>query len=182
MELLIAEKPDYILFGGSGTITLASPMLARKFALPALTKWSRMAREAGIATMLHSCGKSRALVEMLAANTDVQSINPLEIPPMGDIDLAEVKRACGSRISLMGNLHTVDVILNGTPSTVRDASLKAMADAGTGGGFILSTGDQCPRDTPEENLFAMVEAAEKYGVYEADGALPRVAEMRGAQA
>jgi hypothetical protein len=28
-------------------------------------------------------------------------------------------------------------------------SLEAMRDAGTGSGFILSTGHQCPRDTPD---------------------------------
>jgi len=31
--------------------------------------------------------------------------------------------------------------------------------------IILSTGDQCGRDTPDENLFAMVETARTYGRY-----------------
>ena len=166
MELLIAAKPDYLLFGGSGTITLASPDLARKYAIPALKKWSAMAKSAGIPTMLHSCGKSRLLVDMLCDETDVNCINPLEIPPMGDVDLAEVKQAHGHQISLMGNLHTTDVMLRGTPETVRRAGVEAMRAAGKGGGFILSTGDQCPRETPEENLFAMVETAKEFGVYD----------------
>ncbi len=34
-----------------------------------------------------------------------------------------------------------------------------------GGRFILSTGDQCGRDTPDENLMAMVETARTYGRY-----------------
>ena len=34
-----------------------------------------------------------------------------------------------------------------------------------GGGFILSTGDQCGRDTPEANIFKLVEVCEKYGRY-----------------
>lgn len=179
IELLLAEKPDYILLGGSGTITLASPQLARRFALPALKKWSRMCREAGIPTCLHSCGKSRALVEMLATETDVNSINPLEVKPMGDIDLAEVKRVHGAQIGLMGNLHTTEVMLRGTATTVRRAALQAMADAGVGGGFILSTGDQCGRETPEENIFALIETAREYGVYAPNGSLPRVAEALG---
>jgi uroporphyrinogen decarboxylase len=166
MELLIAIKPDYLLFGGSGTITLASPELAHKYAIPALKKWSAMAKEAGIPTMLHSCGKSRALVELLCEETDVNCINPLEIAPMGDIDLAEVKRARGHQISLMGNLHTTDVMLRGTADNVRAAARQALRDAGQGGGFILSTGDQCGPATPEENLFALVETAKKYGVYD----------------
>ena len=34
-----------------------------------------------------------------------------------------------------------------------------------GGRFILSTGDQCGRDTREENIFAMVEVCKTYGKY-----------------
>ena len=176
MELIITEKPDYILFGGSGTVTLASPKLANRYAIPALKRWSSMAREAGIATLLHSCGKSRALVDMLAEQTDVGCINPLEIAPMGDVDLAEVKRARGHQIALMGNLHTTDIMLYGTPDMVRLAALEAMRDAGVGGGFVLSTGDQCPRDTPEVNLRTMVETAHRYGVYAHNGTLPLVVE------
>jgi uroporphyrinogen decarboxylase len=172
VELFLAEKPDYLVLGGSGTITLASPDLARRFALPALARWSRMAREAGVATVLHSCGKSRILVDMLAEETEVDCVNPLEIAPMGDVELAEVKRSRGSRIALMGNLHTTDVMLRGTPEEVYAAALRAMRDAGQGGGFILSTGDQCPRDTPPENLHAFVAASRERGRYDAAGRLP----------
>jgi len=176
MTLILDQiKPDYLLFGGSGTITLASPTLARKYAIPALKKWSAMAKAAGIPTMLHSCGKARALVDMLADETDVNCINPLEIAPMGDVDLAEVKKARGKQISLMGNLHTTDVMLRGTPELVREKAIQAMRDAGTGGGFILSTGDQCGRETPDENLFALVAAAKEFGAYDRrTGKLPKL--------
>jgi len=166
VELLISAKPDYILFGGSGTLTLASPELARKYAIPALKKWSAMTKKAGIPTMLHSCGRSRTLVDMLCDETDVNCINPLEIPPMGDVNLAEVKRARGHQISLMGNLHTTNVMLRGTAKEVRAAAIHALRDAGNGGGFILSSGDQCGPGTPDENLFALVATARSHGVYD----------------
>jgi uroporphyrinogen decarboxylase len=173
MELLIAARPDYILFGGSGTITLASPDLAKRYALPALRKWSGMAKAAGIPTMLHSCGKERILVDLLCEETEVNCVNPLEIEPMGDVDLGELKRARGRQIALMGNLHTTTVMLKGTPAQVRQAAWEALRAAGDQGGFILSTGDQCPRDTPEANLFALVEAGHELGVYDqATGRLP----------
>lgn len=178
MELILAAKPDYVNFGGSGTITLSSPDLAMKYAIPALKRWSGMCRAAGVPTLLHSCGKSRILVDMLADETDVTCLNPLEIPPMGDVDLAEVKRARGKRMALMGNLHTTNVMLRGSADDVRRESLRAMRAAGTGGGFILSTGDQCPRDTPDENLFAMVETAVKFGRYDQQtGTLPDLPDL-----
>jgi uroporphyrinogen decarboxylase len=166
MELLLEIKPDYILFNGSGTITLASPDLVRKYCIPGISKWSAMAAEAGVTTILHSCGKSRMLVDMLVENTSIDCINPLERSPMGDINLAELKQSRGRQIALMGNLHTTDVMLRGSAEEVFQASKEAILSAGEGGGFILSTGDQCGLDTPYENIFAMVEAAKEFGVYD----------------
>lgn len=173
MELALQANLDYILFGGSGTITLASPELAAKYAIPALRKWSRMAKDAGLPTMVHSCGKNHVLADMLVAETDIGMLNPLEIPPAGDIDLAEIKRTHGRRLAFMGNLHTTDAMLHGTPEIIRQKAIEAMQDAGYGGGFILSTGDQCGRDTPDENIFSIVEAAKRYGRYDpTTGELP----------
>lgn len=165
VELILAAGPDYLGLGGSGTLTLASPELARRYALPAIRRWSAMAKAVGVPTVLHSCGRSRELVTMLAEETDVSCVNPLEVPPMGDVDLAEVKRAHGHQIALMGNLHTTDVMLRGSADEVYRTACDAIHAAGENGGFVLSTGDQCPPGTPDENLFALRRAVEDAGVY-----------------
>jgi uroporphyrinogen decarboxylase len=56
-------------------------------------------------------------------------------------------------------------MLMGTVEDVEKAAKQAIDDAAKGGGFILSTGDQCGRDTPEENIFKMIEVARTYGRY-----------------
>ncbi len=165
MEMTLAEKPDFVLLGASGTITMQGSRIARELCLPTIQKLTAMAKQAGIPTMLHSCGKERILVKWCAEETDLNCINPLEIPPMGDCDLAEVKRSHGHQIALMGNLHTTEVMLMGTPEDVRRASLEAILAAGENGGFILSTGDQCGRDTPDDNIRAMIETVEEFGHY-----------------
>ena len=66
---------------------------------------------------------------------------------------------------LKGNLHTTEVMLQGSVDEVVKASKKAIDDAAADGRFILSTGDQCGRDTPDENIFAMIETARTYGRY-----------------
>jgi uroporphyrinogen decarboxylase len=123
-----------------------------------------MAKEAGILTMLHSCGKSMAFLDMLYHETDLNCINPLEVPPMGDAELGEVKKRYGDKLCLMGNLNTT-MMLRATVEEVEAAAKKAIDDAGAKGGFLLSTGDQLGRDTPEENIFKMVEVAKTYGKY-----------------
>ncbi len=84
---------------------------------------------------------------------------------MGDCDLKEIKKLYSDKLVLKGNLHTTDVMLNGSTQDVIEASRRAIDDAAAGGKFILSTGDQCGRDTPDENINAMIETAKTYGRY-----------------
>jgi uroporphyrinogen decarboxylase len=158
-------KPDFLSVGGSGTMIYQSPEFFRKNALPAVKRAIELATAAGIPTHVHSCGPEKELVKIMAEETSLTVIDPLEIPPMGDCNLAELKRLYGHKITLKGNLHTTEVMLKGSVSDVIKAAKKAIDDAKEGGRFILSTGDQCGRDTPFENLFALVDTARTYGKY-----------------
>ena len=121
--------------------------------------------------------KQRMLIAMRNGQPDCVPVAPdtsnmipcrLTGKPFWDIYLYQDPprwQAYGGRISLTGNLHTTEIMLHGTPDDVRRASKQAIDDAGAGGGFILSTGDQCGRDTPEENIRAMIDVARDYGRY-----------------
>lgn len=168
LEMALDAGVESILTGGSGSITLQSPRLFRELSLPAIQKITRRCKEAGVLSGIHSCGKERYLVEACANETDLNYVNPLEVPPMGDCDLAELKQRFGHKLALMGNLHTTTVMLYGVPRDVRRAGLKAILAAGEGGGFVLSTGDQCGRDTPLENIFEIVNVCKEFGAYPLD--------------
>jgi len=158
-------KPDFICVGGSGTLITQTPAIFRELALPVVKKITALCKEHGIPSHIHSCGPEAELVKIITEETDLTVIDPLEIPPMGDCDLRELKRLYGDKIVLKGNLHTTNVMLKGSVQDVIDASKRAIDDAAEGGRFILSTGDQCGRDTPNENIFAMIETARSYGKY-----------------
>jgi uroporphyrinogen decarboxylase len=163
LEDLIEARPDFVLTGGSGSITMASPDLWRRFSFPTLQEQCRVCHDRGVLTMVHSCGKERHLIEVCSRETDLNCINPLEVPPMGDCTLREAKEMVrGTNLALMGNLHTTDVMLFGSVDKVKRAAGQAIEDAWEGGGFILSTGDQCGRDTPDANILALVEVASEY--------------------
>jgi len=158
-------RPDFICVGGSGTLIFQTVEMFRQLALPAVKRAIELATAAGLPTHVHSCGPERQLVKIFAEETDLTVIDPLEGPPMGDCDLGELKRLYGDKIVLKGNLHTTDVMLRGSADDVIDASKQAMDAAAAAGRFILSTGDQCGRDTPDTNIRAMVETARTYGRY-----------------
>ena len=157
--------PDFIFCGGSGSLIFQTPDILRELALPVLKRATEMAYDIGIPTFAHSCGPEKELVAMAVEETKLTIIDPLEIPPMGDCDLANLKKRFGDKIVLKGNLHTTDVMLHGSVDDVITASKKAIDNAGHGGGFILSTGDQCGRDTPDKNIHAMIDTARTYGKY-----------------
>jgi uroporphyrinogen decarboxylase len=161
----VHPKPDMIQTGTSGWLTFQTPEMFEAISFKNLRDVTAVAKAAGIPTQVHCCGREAYLVEVAATRTDLSCIEPLEIPPMGDCDLADLKRRFGRRICLKGNLHTTDVMLRGTAAQVREAAKRAIDDAAEGGGFILSTGDQVPRDTPFANIEAMVDVARTYGRY-----------------
>lgn len=158
-------KPDFLCVGGSGALVYQTLEMFRNVAFPAVRRGIELATQHGMWTQIHSCGPETALVKLMAQETTLTVIDPLEIPPMGDCVLRDLKQKYGHKLTLKGNLHTTDVMLRGTADDVRRASRHAIDDAKEGGRFILSTGDQCGRDTPDANLHAMVDTARTYGRY-----------------
>lgn len=161
----LAHKPDFICTGASGSLIFQTPAIFRELALPIVKHITALCKKAGIPSHIHSCGPETELIKICAEETDLTIIDPLEISPMGDCDLKKIKRLYGDKLVLKGNLHTTDVMLRGTVQDVTEAAKRAIDDAAENGRFILSTGDQCGRDTPDENLFALIETARTYGRY-----------------
>lgn len=166
VRAMVKAKPDEIMLGGSSaSLSISSPKIFRKYELPFIQKASEICRAGGVISHLHICGRSWKLVQIVAEETDVDVMEPMEEPPGGDVDLAEAKKRVGHKLAIKGNINTFDFMLNATPQQVED-KCKALIDAaGADGGFVLSTGDQCGRDTPHANLFKMVEVAKTYGRY-----------------
>lgn len=80
-EMIIDARPDFFMMGASGLWTLSTPEAFSKYSLPVIQKMTKMAREAGLPSSLHSCGKQKELVKILAEETDLDVVNPLEIAP-----------------------------------------------------------------------------------------------------
>lgn len=166
LKAILACHPDEIMLGGSASsLSASSPRNFRKFDLPFIQQAAQLCREAGVYSHLHVCGRSRKVVEMVAEETDVDVMEPLEEPPGGDVDIAEIKRKYGYKLCLKGNINTFDFMLNATPAQVEEKAKRLIDTCAPGGGFVLSTGDQCGRDTPDANFFKLVEVAKTYGRY-----------------
>lgn len=166
LDAYLEAGPDEVHLQGSvSSLSFSSLEQNIRYNLPFVQEVTARCKRAGLITHQHTCGRSWKLLELSHAHTDLDVMEPLEGPPGGDVDLAEAKRRYGDRICLKGNLNTFDLMLCGTPEEVEQAARGAIDAAAEGGGFILSTGDQCSRDTPHENIRKLVEVAQTYGRY-----------------
>jgi MtaA/CmuA family methyltransferase len=130
-----------------------------KFAFPRLKEVVRRLHAAIDAPVfLHICGKTTHIVDCMAAT----GADALELDFQNDF--GEMKRMVGDEVCLEGNLEPSGVLLQGTPQLVYRKSRELIQSAGPGG-FILSSGCEVPRDTPPENIEAMVQAARDNGGY-----------------
>jgi uroporphyrinogen decarboxylase len=166
VEAACAAGADEIMLGGSvSSLSVSSPRNFRKYDLPFIQKAAQICKRYGVYSHLHVCGRSRKVVEMVCEETDVDVMEPLEEPPGGDVDIAEIKKRYGAKICMKGNINTFEFMLQATPEQVEEKAKRLIDDCAADGGFILSTGDQCGRDTPDANLFKLVEVARTYGRY-----------------
>ncbi|MHB1376702.1 MAG: uroporphyrinogen decarboxylase family protein [Candidatus Humimicrobiaceae bacterium] len=80
-------------------------------------------------------------------------------------DIGFFKEKIGDRVCLKGNINPLKFLRFGTPETIK-AEVKRQLDAAMkGGGYIISTGGEMADGTPDENIFALIEAVEEYGKY-----------------
>jgi uroporphyrinogen decarboxylase len=146
---------DIIHCGDSlASCDMISPKTYHRFAFPYQRRVFDAWKEYGITgSLLHICGDSAAVLDSYA------DAGPAIVEIDNMVDLAEAKTRIGDRVTLMGNVHTVRDLLEGTPSSVRSAARACIERAGGGRRFILGSGCIVPRMTPLENLRAMVRVA-----------------------
>lgn len=145
-------------------VSLIGPALWRRWDLPVIRTVAEEAHAAGRLLHIHFHGKCLDVLEDLAT-CGADCICPFERPPGGDItDLAAVRRVLADRVTINGNVHTVETLIRGTADDVRREVEEIFAQWGPDPRrLILGTGDQVGYETPEENIYAMIEAGRQLG-------------------
>ncbi len=149
---------------GTSSLDTISPVIFKKWDLPLLESIGRVAVRNKKIFHYHLHGKGRVLLDDIV-NAGVNIICPLEQAPMGDFDLKEVKTRFGDRLALKGNINPFFPLRDGNPEDIEKAVIECIDSAAKGGGFTLASADGVLKDTPFENIFAMVKAGKRHGRY-----------------
>ena len=145
--------------------SLLGARLWRKWDRPVIEAFTAAAHRSGGLIHVHLHGRCAELIRDLV-EMGVDSLCPLERPPGGDVspeNMAAIKDITRGRTTLNGNVHTVETLIRGTPRNV-EREVREIVDLwGDDGRLIVGTGDQVGRETPDENIWAMIETAKSYG-------------------
>jgi uroporphyrinogen decarboxylase len=132
---------------------LMGPPLWREFLKPRIARLYAAVKAAGRKVFIHSCGKVDELFpDFIECGVDV--FNPFQPEVM---DVYDIKRRYGDRISFFGGISTQKTLPYGTVQQVKDEVRRLIEGVGENGGYIASPAHDIPKDARAENVAAMIE-------------------------
>ncbi len=137
---------------GDPAASLVGPAIYREFVWKYEKRIVDKLHDAGAFVRLHICGNTRDLLEdMGKLGCEIMDID-------SQVNMGDARRAVGPEQILAGGIDPVSVLSAGTPGEVTRAVAECHRCAGPN--YIVAAGCEVPRETPEENLRALVAYAE----------------------
>lgn len=146
-------------------IGFISPKHFREFSLPYIKNVFQTFKYAlGI---FHCDANTSHLLEDI---TDI-GMNIFNFGP--EVKIKNIKEKIGNKVCLLGNLMSLPLkdsppsktLKEAQPEEVEETCRELLNIGKANGGYILSTGSGMAGGTPKENIWAMIRAVEKYGIY-----------------
>jgi uroporphyrinogen decarboxylase len=132
---------------------LISPAMWREYFKPGMKKLFATVKDKGLRLFFHSCGDIQCLIpELIEMGLDV--LNPFQPEVM---DVYEIKRKYGDRLSFYGGVSTQKLLPYGTVGEVEADIRERIRILGEKGGCILAPAHAVQSDVPVENILKMIE-------------------------
>ncbi len=143
------------------TQLMVNPKILRQHLFPWYKEMNRVAHEKGRLVVYHSDGNIHDVIEDIIG-CGFDGLNPIEPKAM---NINELKKKFGSRISLIGNIDLGYTLTRGTPEEVKAEVRQRIHDLAPGGGYAVASSNSVPEYVPLANYNAMREATFQYGKY-----------------
>lgn len=137
---------------------LVSPGFLRSSFFPLLQRVGDCARRRGIPFIYHTDGLLWEVMDDIVGS-GVNALHPIEPKAM---DIVEVKRRYGDRLSLCGGID-VDLLSRGSTGQIHDLVRSLIAQLGPGGGWCAGSSNSVPEYVPIANYRTMVETVLQEG-------------------
>ena len=138
-----------------------SPKVFRELFLPAHRALCEYCHQHGVSTFLHTCGNVNEVVDDLI-DVGWDCLQPLEVK--AQMDVVQLKRDYGDRLSLMGGID-VRVVAEGTEEELVEEVRGKITVAKEQGGYIYHSDHSVPDNVSFERYTRTIELVKEYGRY-----------------
>ena len=136
---------------------LLSPSLEQEFSAPYVKQIVDAVQDDEFILIYHNCGGNTPLMV-----DSFLSFGAAAYHFGNAVDMKEMLEKFPMDVPLMGNVDPAGVLRNGSPASVREATLALLEDCAQYPAFIPSSGCDVPPMTPWENVDAFFEATREY--------------------
>lgn len=162
-NILALKEINGILLGsdwGSQRGLLMSPGTWEEMIRPGEQKMYDLCHAYGKDVWVHSCGCIEPIIPALI-EMGLDVLNPVQPEAM---NLGELKRNYGDKLTFWGGISTQRTLPYGTPEAVKKEARQVRDLMSRNGGYIFSPSQSIQADVPIENILALLEVArEKAG-------------------
>ena len=136
LRLAATCEADALVTVDDTSTTTISPAMFEAYCMGYTDAAADAAHEQGRMYFHHSCGLIRDLLG-LYRQTRMDAVHALQVPPMGDVTIAEAKEKLGPRIAIIASLTPLFGLMDDWDAVTR--SVREMFEgAGAGDNFVLS--------------------------------------------
>lgn len=139
--------------------TMISPKIYREFAKPYTRRCQEhVAKRMGSGSVMHICGKTKGIwTDMVDTGITALSLDNCD-------DIEELKLEVGHRVTLVGNVDPVSVIMKGSKELIeKEVKICIEKSKNSPNGFILASGCDIPIGTNPEQVHHFLNAARLFG-------------------
>lgn len=160
---LIDYCKAYKAIGANGVVMaepltgLLSPALADEFSHPYVKQIVDAVQDDTFAVIYHNCGNN---VPLMAGG--IFGIGAMGCHFGNAIHLADVLPHAPADVLVMGNVDPAGQLCNGTPDSVREATLAVMKECSDHPNFVISSGCDIPPRSPWANIDAFFAAVSEF--------------------
>lgn len=136
---------------------LLSPELAQEFSAQYAKQIVDAVQDDEFAVIYHNCGGG-----VVAAAESIASVGAAGYHFGNAIDMADILPLMPADVLVMGNVDPAGELRNGTPASVREATLAVLEKCAQYPNFVISTGCDVPPMSPWENIDAFFAAVDEF--------------------
>lgn len=149
------------IIGGEYATQLMGPSAWDELIVPFDRPLVELIHSHGAIAHYHNHGYMQRFLEAIA-DLGIDSLDPVEQPPYGDIEMHEAVARIGDRVCLVGGLDDMEVLETRPAEEVERMAADLLERAGTTGWMLGGTSSGIYGQAAARNFIALVEVADRY--------------------